>query len=136
MKNNVIETYRRRILKAALLRHQRKTGTTCIVITLPKGGITTMELTEILFDGLLCRFEKMARSEHGPVAGDKAIRDLYRNAVDVNGHGEYLTESGKELIDELISELVEFVKKQKVEAPKTEGHEMEGSDGSYSDTNS
>ncbi|HBQ6628386.1 TPA: hypothetical protein L8N66_005365, partial [Klebsiella pneumoniae] len=36
-----------------------------------------------------------------------------RNSVDVNGSGEFLTESGKELIDELISELVEFVKKQK-----------------------
>jgi hypothetical protein len=54
----------------------------------------------------------------------------------VNGSGEFLTESGKALIDELISELVEFVKKQKVEAPKTEGHEMGGSDGTYSDTNS
>lgn len=70
-----------------------------------------MELTEILFDGLLCRFEKMARSEHGPAAGDKAIRDLYRNAVDVNGHGEYLTESGKLLVDELVAELVEHAKK-------------------------
>jgi len=111
VKKNVIETYRRRILKAALLRHQRKTGTTCIVISLPKGGISTVELTEILLDGLLCRFEKMARNEHGPAAGDKAIRDLYRNAVDVNGHGEYLTESGKLLVDELVAELVEHAKK-------------------------
>lgn len=54
----------------------------------------------------------------------------------LNGSGEFLTDSGKELIDELISELVEFVKKQKVEAPKTEGHEMGGSDGTDSDTNS
>lgn len=109
--DNLISTYRRRILKAALLRHQRKTGTTCVVITLPKGGIITLELTEIVMDGLLVRFEKIARKEHGSVEGDKAIRDLYRNAVDVNGHGEYLTESGKLLVDELVAELVEHAKK-------------------------
>ncbi|WAH52449.1 hypothetical protein LMA04_20670 [Pseudescherichia vulneris] len=111
--NNVINTYRRRILKAALLRNQRKTGSTCVVISLPKGGIKTLELTEILLDGLLSRFEKQALSELGNVEGVKAVRGIYCNAVDVNGRGEFLTESGKELIDELISELVEFVKKQK-----------------------
>lgn len=111
--NNVINTYRRRILKAALLRNQRKTGSTCVVISLPKGGIKTLELTEILLDGLLSRFEKQALSELGNVEGVKAVRGIYCNAVDVNGRGEFLTESGKELIDELISELVQFVKKQK-----------------------
>lgn len=136
MKNNVIETYRRRILKAALLRHQRKTGSNCLVIKLNKGGINTVELTEILLDGLLQKFERLAISEYGNVDGVKAIRGIYSGAVDVNGSGEFLTDSGKELIDELISELVEFVKKQKVEAPKTEGHEMGVSDGTYSDTNS
>ncbi|WP_199557413.1 hypothetical protein [Enterobacter roggenkampii] len=134
--DNLINTYRRRILKAALLRHQRKTGSTFIVINMPSGGINTVELTEILLDGLLRRFEKLALSEYGNIDGVKAIRGIYSNAVDVNGSGEFLTDSGKELIDELISELVEFVKKQKVEAPKTEGQEMWGSDGTYSDTNS
>ncbi|MEG5511156.1 hypothetical protein UXP02_24365 [Enterobacter hormaechei] len=134
--DKLIETYRRRILKASLLRHQRKTGSTCIIINMPKGGINNVELTEILLDGLLRRFEKLALSEYGNIDGVKAIRGIYSNAVDVNGSGEFLTDSGKELIDELISELVEFVKKQKVEAPKTEGHEMGGSDGTYSDTNS
>jgi len=116
VKNNVIETYRRRTLKAALLRHQRKTGSNCIVIKLNKGGINTVELTEILLDGLLRKFERLAISEYGNVEGVKAIRAIYSSAVDVNGSGEFLTDSGKELIDELISELVEFVKKQKVEA--------------------
>jgi hypothetical protein len=109
--DNLILTYRRRILKAALLRHQRKTGGTCIVISLPKGGITVLELTEIVIDGLLVRFENIARKEYGSIDGDKAIRELYRNAVDVNGHGEYLTENGKLLVDELVAELVEHAKK-------------------------
>lgn len=109
----LINTYRRRILKAALLRHQRKTGSTCIIINLPKAVINTVELTEILMDGLLRRFEKLALSEYGNVDGVKVIRGIYSNAVDVNGSGEFLTESGKALIDDLIAELVEFAKKQK-----------------------
>ena len=65
--NNLINTYRRRILKAALLRHQRKTGSNFIVIKLNKGGINTVELTEILLDGLLRKFERLAFSEYGNV---------------------------------------------------------------------
>lgn len=113
MMDNLINTYRRRILKAALLRHQRKTGINCLVIKLNKGGINTVELSEILLDGLLRKFERLAISECGNVEGVKAIKEIYSSAVDVNGSGEFLTDSGKELIDELISELVEFVKKQK-----------------------
>ncbi|MDE5248168.1 hypothetical protein PYX05_22825 [Klebsiella pneumoniae] len=109
--NNLISTYRRRILKAALLRHQRKTGSSLLVIKLNKGGISTIELTEILLDGLLRKFERLALGEYGNVEGVKALKGIYSNSVDVNGSGEFLTESGKELIDELISELVEFVKK-------------------------
>lgn len=129
--NNLINTYRRRILKAALLRHHCKTGSNCLVINLNKGGINTVELTETLLDGLLRKFERLALSEYGNVEGAKAIKGIYRCSVDVNGSGEFLTESGKDLIDELISELVEFVKKQKVEAQK-----MEAADGTDSDTNS
>jgi len=113
MNNPIIGTYRRRILKAALLRHQLKTGSTCIIVNLPKDVINTVELTEILLDGLLRRFEKLALSEYGNIDGVKAIRGIYSNAVDVNGSGEFLTESGKALIDDLIAELVEFAKKQK-----------------------
>ncbi|EFE4491884.1 TPA: hypothetical protein OSY43_002049 [Escherichia coli] len=111
--DKLIETYRRRILKAALLRHQRKTGSNCIIINQPKGEIKTIELTEILLDGLLSRFEKQAVSEFGSIEGIKAVRGIYGSAVDVNGRGEFLTESGKELIDVLIAELIDFAKKHK-----------------------
>lgn len=134
--NNLIKIYRRRILKSALLRHQRKIGSNFLVIKLNKGGINTVELTEILLDGLLRKFERLAISEYGNVEGLKAIKGIYSASIDVNGSGEFLTDSGKELIDDLISELVEFVKKQKVEAPKSEGHEMEVTGGTDSDTNS
>lgn len=109
----LIEIYRRRIIKSALHRHIRKTGGSCVVISQPKGEIKTLELTEILLYGLMIRFEKQALSELGNVEGVKVVRGIYCSAVDVNGRGEFLTESGKELIDELIRELVEFVKKHK-----------------------
>ena len=73
MKNNVIETYRRRILKAALLRHQRKTGSNCLVVKLNKGGINTVELTEILLDGLLRNFDRLPFSDWGNADGLKAL---------------------------------------------------------------
>lgn len=111
MMDNLITTYRRRILKAALLRHQRKTGSNRLVIKLKKGGINTVELTEILLDELLRKFERLAISEYGNIDGVKAIRGIYSSAVDVNGSGEFLTECGKVLIDDLIAELVEHVKK-------------------------
>lgn len=117
--DKLIDKYRRRIIKSALLRHLRKTGSNCLVIKLNKGGINTVELTEILLDGLLRKFERLAISECGNVEGVKAIKGIYSSAVDVNGSGEFLTDSGKELIDVLISELVEFVKKQKPDNAET-----------------
>lgn len=116
--NNLILTYRRRILKAALLRHQQKTGSTCIVVSLPEGGITTLELTEIVMDGLLSRFEKEINSEFGIAEGNKFIREIYRGAVDVNGRGEFLTESGKLIIDELLNELVRFARSRAMQGGK------------------
>ncbi|MDQ4656569.1 hypothetical protein RCD57_24785 [Klebsiella pneumoniae] len=73
--SNLITTYRRRILKAALLRHQRKTGSSLLVIKLNKGGISTIELTEILLDGLLRKFERLALGEYGNVEGVKALKE-------------------------------------------------------------
>ncbi|WP_353613931.1 hypothetical protein [Mangrovibacter phragmitis] len=116
--HNLILIYRHRILKAALLRHQRKTGSTCIVISLPKGGITTLELTEIVLEGLLVRFEKEITREYGIAEKNKAIREIYQDAVDVNGGGEFLTENGKMIVDELVAELVVFVKRQAMQGEK------------------
>ncbi|MFB4735743.1 hypothetical protein ACE3I1_21325, partial [Enterobacter hormaechei subsp. steigerwaltii] len=62
-------------------------------------------------DGLLRKFERLAISECGNVEGVKAIKGIYSSAVDVNGSGEFLTDSGKLLVDELVAELVEHAKK-------------------------
>ncbi|EPR9083544.1 hypothetical protein ACU9CW_004134 [Cronobacter dublinensis] len=107
---NIIATYRQRIVKAALLRHMRKTGGNAIIIKLPNGGITTIELTENIMDGLLSRFELLARGEAGTSKGNGTVKDIYYRSLDVNGNGEYLTETGKLLVDELIAEMVAFTK--------------------------
>ncbi|WP_208091289.1 hypothetical protein [Cronobacter sp. HA18006] len=85
MENSIL-TYRRRIVKSALLRHLRKTGGNAIVIKLPKGGITTIELTEIVMDGLLSRFELLARREAGAKKGNETIKDVYYRSLDVVPH--------------------------------------------------
>ncbi|ELY2796660.1 hypothetical protein SNN58_001330 [Cronobacter dublinensis] len=107
---NIIATYRQRIVKAALLRHLRKTGGNSIVIKLPNGGIITIELTENIMDGLLSRFELLARGEAGISKGNETVKDIYYRSLDVNGRGEYLTETGKLLVDELIAEMVAYAK--------------------------
>lgn len=108
--DNSIVIYRRRIVKAALLRHMRKTGGNAIIIKLPKGGITTLELTEIVMGGLLSRFELLTCGEAGTSKGNETVKDIYYRSLDVNGLGEYLTETGKLLVDELIAEMVAYAR--------------------------
>lgn len=86
-------------------------GSNCFVIKFNKGGINMVELIEIFFDGLLRKFERFVISEYGNVEGVKVIKGIYSSVVDVNGSGEFFMDCGKELIDEFIFELVEFVKK-------------------------
>lgn len=111
MKNNTIEIYRRRIAIAALHRMKRKTGGYCLVINLPNKEIQTIELNEEAFQKLLVKFEKQSAAEFGKESPE-FIRKTYLNSLDINGHTEYLTETGKMIIDELLSELEAYAKKQ------------------------
>ncbi|STW99203.1 hypothetical protein [Kluyvera ascorbata] len=111
MENNTIETYRRRIAIAALHRMKRKTGGYCLVINLPNKEIQTIELNEEAFQKLLVKFEKQSAAEFGKESPE-FIRKTYLNSLDINGHTEYLTETGKMIIDELLSELEAYAKKQ------------------------
>ena len=111
MKNNSIEIYRRRIAIAALHRMKRKTGGYCLVINLPNKEIQTIELNEEAFQKLLMKFEKQASSEFGKESTE-FIRKTYLNSLDINGHTEYLTETGKMIIDELLAELEAYARKQ------------------------
>ena len=47
---------RRRMVTAALRRMQRKTGSNLLVVDLPDGEITTIEITEQFMNQLLLRF--------------------------------------------------------------------------------
>ncbi len=109
MKNNAIDIYRRRIAIAALHRMKRKTGGYCLIINLPGGEIQTIAIDEDAVKKLLIKFEKQAISEFGKESAE-FIRKTYSNSLDINGHTEYLTDTGKLIIDELLSEVVAYAK--------------------------
>ena len=103
---------RRRMVTAALRRMQRKTGSNLLVVDLPDGEITTIEITEQFMNQLLLRFEGLTRVEYGRTKGEATIRTANQNAIGINQHTEYLTESGKLIVDGLLKEVVDYVKEK------------------------
>ncbi|EGF8585656.1 hypothetical protein IDM87_003621 [Escherichia coli] len=107
-----INTYRRRIAVAALHRIKRKTGGNLLIVDLPDGSITTIEITEQFINQLLLRFEGITRGELGRVEGETEIHTAYQNAIGINQHTEYLTETGKLIIDNLFQEVIDYAKEK------------------------
>ncbi|EFK1647148.1 hypothetical protein AZG84_000406 [Escherichia coli] len=110
MTREIIETYRRRIVTATLQRMQRKTGGNLLIVSLPDGELTSIEVTEPFMTKLLLRFEGVTRGEFGRDDGNKAIASAYRDAIGINRHAEHLTESGKLIVDELLNECIDYIK--------------------------
>ena len=113
-KNVLIEKYRNRIKNAALAWMKKKTGGNLLIINLPAEKIVTVEITEQYMDLLLRRFEALARGEFGTIEGNKIINSSYQDAIGINKETEYLTKSGKLIIDDLLMEVVEYVKEKHV----------------------
>ena len=113
-KNVLIEKYRNRIKNAALAWMKKKTGGNLLIINLPAEKIVTVEITEQYMDLLLRRFEALARGEFGTIEGNKIINSSYQDAIGINKETEYLTESGKLIIDDPLMEVVEYVKEKHV----------------------
>ncbi|MGP8848257.1 hypothetical protein ACT01T_05880 [Enterobacter asburiae] len=111
---NIIDTYRRRVANAALARLKRKTGGYLLIIKLPENKIETIEVNEHFINQLLLRFEGLTRGGLSRYEGDATIKTAYQNAVEINKHTEYLTDSGKLIIDELLNEVVDYVKQKHV----------------------
>lgn len=111
---NIIDTYRRRIANAALARLKRKTGGNLLIIKLPENKIETVEVNERLMNQLLLRFEGLTRGGLNRYEGEATIKTAYQNAIGINKHTEYLTDSGKLIIDELLNEVVDYVKQKHV----------------------
>lgn len=109
---NIIETYRHRIANAALARLKRKTGGNLLIIKLPDNKIETVEVNKNFTLQLLLRFEGLTRAGLSRYEGDTTIKTAYQNAIGINKHTEYLTDSGKLIIDELLNEVVDYVKKK------------------------
>ncbi|TDN54654.1 hypothetical protein EC843_101705 [Buttiauxella sp. JUb87] len=107
---NMIERNRKRILNAALIRLQRKTGGNLLMVNLPDGKIETVEITESFMNKLLLRFEFLVYGEYGKKEGEDFIKSTYENSIEINRDTEYLTEAGKMIIDNLLNEIVDFVK--------------------------
>ncbi|EHU7961548.1 hypothetical protein ID152_19325 [Escherichia coli] len=112
MAYKIIGKYRHRIVTTALQRMQRKTGGNLLIVNLPDGGLTTIEITEHFMTQLLLRFEGLTRVEFGRTDGETAILAAYRNAININQHTEYLTESGKLIVDNLLKEVVDYEKEK------------------------
>jgi len=110
----IIQRNRSRIMTAAMTRLHRKTGGNLLVIKLPDKEINTVEITEGFMKKLLLRFEWLVSCEYGKKEGNSVINTAYENAIAINRDTEYLTESGKLLIDGLLNEVVEYVKNKYV----------------------
>lgn len=108
---NMIERNRKRILNAALNRLHRKTGGNLLIVNLPDGKIETVEITESFMNQLLLRFELLVYGEYGRKDGEGVIKSSYENAIEINRDTEYLTDSGKLIIDGLLQEVVDYAKK-------------------------
>lgn len=112
--NNILHRNRVRIVNAAMTRLRRKTGSVFLIINLPNKEIETVEITDSYMTQLLMRFEGLTRGEYGGIEGNKLIKSAYENSIAINRDTEYLTESGKLLIDGLLNEVVEYVKNKHV----------------------
>ncbi|ELA6496151.1 hypothetical protein RF847_004627 [Salmonella enterica] len=110
MNKELLLKYRSRITAAALLRMRRKAGSNCLVISTADKGLQTLEVTDGTMMALLGRFEILMRDEYGTTEGNKVIEYAYKNAINVNPNGEYLTDTGKLIVDDLIKEATDYVK--------------------------
>lgn len=111
MKNSTIEIYRRRIAIAALNRMKRKTGGYRLTVSMPDDNIQFIDIDEEAMLQLLQHFEKQARTEFSAEA-ETFLRQTYMKSVDINGHAEYLTETGKMIVDEIFAELIKHAKEK------------------------
>lgn len=110
--DNLTQKYRNRISHAAIAWMNRKTGGNLLIVNLPDGKMETVEITTNFITQLLLRFEGLTRGEEGRIDGDKLIKYAYQNAIEINKDTEYLTESGKLIIDDLLAEVVEYVREK------------------------
>lgn len=108
--NEIITRNRNRIVNGAMTRLRRKTGGNLLIIKLPNKEIETIEVTESYMTQLLMRFEGVTRDQFGRVDGNAVIKQAYENAISINRDTEYLTDSGKLIVDELLNEVIEYVK--------------------------
>ncbi|HHT4682572.1 TPA: hypothetical protein ACTYFP_005527 [Klebsiella michiganensis] len=92
---------------------KRKTGGHCLSVNMPDSNIQVIEINEESMRKLLQRFERQVRAEFGSES-EVFLRKTYMNSLDINGHTEYLTETGKAIVDDIFSELIAHAKEKYV----------------------
>ncbi|EPX9329220.1 hypothetical protein ACW59N_002307 [Salmonella enterica] len=93
---------------------KHKTGSNCVIVNMPDGDIQKIDFDENSIMKLLMRFERQACSEYGMSESTPFIRSTYMNSLDINGHTEYLTETGKMIVDDIFAELIKHAKEKYV----------------------
>ncbi|MCH5495045.1 hypothetical protein L4B25_22265 [Salmonella enterica subsp. diarizonae serovar 16:z10:e,n,x,z15] len=91
---------------------KHKTGSNCVIVNMPDDDIQKIDFDENSIMKLLMSFERQACSEYGISESTSFIRSTYMNSLDINGHTEYLTETGKLIVDELLGEVITWVKEK------------------------
>lgn len=120
--NNLINTYRRRILKAALLRHQRKTGSkrtvsmiggfdTAVIYSGQHGSISVYPAPERF--ALASHVEGLAIEKYGQELGQQMALRMYRDMLDTDAeNGLQLSKMGREGFNLLHDSFIEQIQKE------------------------
>lgn len=112
--NASVEKERQRIINAALSRLKKKTGGDLLIVKMPKGGIETIQVTREFMKSLLLRFEDQFSTEfniRNRSERQREILKVYGKATGISGSTEYLTDTGKFIVDGIFEDAKEDIRK-------------------------
>ena len=100
---DTIAKYRNRIIEARLASMKKKTGSHCILINLPDGRMSTVELSESKLNDWLKYFELVVYDGKKRTIAELEIIDHYQTCV--SKHCDKLSEFGNNFVNGLIKEM-------------------------------
>ncbi|WP_208952424.1 hypothetical protein [Rahnella sp. ChDrAdgB13] len=112
-----IERYRNRQAAARYEAMIQRTGSNCVLVNLPDGAMATVEVTQQSLIEALKYFEGVAYGEYPRNEAEELLLKLY--ASNLSKHGDKLTESGNEFMNDLIKQTVMMAKEQNIDGAQT-----------------
>ncbi|WP_440517418.1 hypothetical protein [Serratia sarumanii] len=100
---DIIAKYRKRIIDARIASMEKKTGSHRILVNLPNGGMTTVELTEHKLNNWLISFETAVYDEKKRAAAEPDIIEHYQACV--SNQCDRLSAFGNDFLNGLIKEM-------------------------------